>query len=109
MLPGIVCRVQTILGHDLGNFWTYEAMVVVACVPWLSVTNPLVTILFVERYRQFVGGMLRGHLNRVDPTSSQQQRNQQAAAAGIRQVTPAQAKPPGGNLAPVNTIPPRIP
>ena len=63
--------------NQLDAFWAHYGLVAAALVPWLSVANPLVTILFVERYRRFMVGLLQGHLARIGvaPTTSNRNRN----------------------------------
>ena len=54
------------MGQDLGLFWMYFDLVIGVLVPWLSVLNPLVTMIFVERYRKYLSGLsCFGRLTRV--------------------------------------------
>ena len=53
------------LWHHLDSSWKYYSLMVAAFVPWLSVASPLVTILFVERYRRFMTDILQGNLARI--------------------------------------------
>ena len=57
----------------MDNFWTYYAMVIAGVVPWLSVLSPLVSILFIERYRTFVAGLFWRNLNRVGVVNTSNQ------------------------------------
>ena len=67
IIPAIIARITPLMQqwNNFDSFWEYYFMVVAAFVPWLSVANPLVTILFVERYRRFVAGLFHGNLARI--------------------------------------------
>ena len=82
IMPSVISRLKSLLGHEHGDAWKAYFLVAAAFVPWLSVADPLVTILFIERYRNYVighlilrrGGGGEGGGARVGP--------QQAGAAG---------------------------
>ena len=76
IVPAILSRISVLmLWHHLDSFWPYYGLVVAAFVPWLSVINPLVTLVFVERYRNHLAGLF-GRIRkiaRVGPAGDQQQ------------------------------------
>ena len=62
IVPAVISRVSGLLGFEFSAFWTDYFLVIAAFVPWLSVVNPLITILYVERYRQFVAKRFRSSI-----------------------------------------------
>ena len=53
-------KVETVLEVNSANIMTFLNLSLSACIPWVSVINPLIVILFVERYRKYTSRMLRG-------------------------------------------------
>ena len=95
IVPSVISRLSTLLAwHQLDAFWPNYSLVVAAFVPWLSVANPLVTILFVERYRRFLVGLFQRNLARVAGTSSNRMMPQEIVLQAM-----------GPNIQRVNTVP----
>ena len=66
IVPSVISRITILMvWHNLDSFWQYNGLISTVFGPWLSVANPLVTILFVERYRRFMGEILHGILMRI--------------------------------------------
>jgi len=94
IVPAIISRLSALMGwHHLDSFWPYYSLVVAAFVPWLSVANPLVTIVFVERYRRFMASLLQGNLARIGVASTNSNRNRMMPPETGLQAVRAVAKP----------------
>ena len=53
-------KVETVLEVKSTNIMTFFNLNASTCFPWVSVINPLIVILFVERYRKYMSRMFRG-------------------------------------------------
>ena len=66
MLPALstvialISRLEDIFVVNSAQYLAYFGLTITACIPWVSVINPLVVILFVERYRKYMARLFRG-------------------------------------------------
>ena len=61
----LTAKFSTISGLNMGTFLDYNGLIGAAVLPWMSVANPLVTILFVERYRKFMRKLILGNPHQI--------------------------------------------
>ena len=85
IVPAIISRITAIMQwNNFDTFWRFYFLVVAAFVPWLSVASPLVTILFVERYRRFIVELFRGSLARIGVASTNNNRMMPPVTTGFQ-------------------------
>ena len=68
----IVSKLRTISGLYTGAFLEYNGLIGAAVLPWMSVANPIVTILFVERYRKFMRKLILGNPPQIGVVANNQ-------------------------------------